>query len=83
MWVRGLKRLISQALSEVIDVAPRVGAWIDTFGVLYVLKFFAVAPRVGAWIETSKLQMYSRMIMSHPVWVRGLKPKVLCEHPTP
>jgi len=39
-------------LDKFVDVAPRVGAWIekgifDTFG----LSMQEVAPRVGAWIE--------------------------------
>ena len=34
-----------------------------------------VAPRVGAWIETTNGTLYDcRTLMSHPVWVRGLKP---------
>ena len=32
-----------------------------------------VAPRVGAWIETNPKNKLFRKIMSHPVWVRGLK----------
>ena len=35
-----------------------------------------VAPRVGAWIETSNPLQLHHLMMSHPVWVRGLKPKV-------
>ncbi len=33
-----------------------------------------VAPRVGAWIETIYLRKLNFGIVSHPVWVRGLKP---------
>ena len=32
-----------------------------------------VAPHVGAWIETTKVGMAQRLLMSHPMWVRGLK----------
>ena len=32
-----------------------------------------VAPRVGAWIETLRPFAKWLQIMSHPVWVRGLK----------
>ena len=43
------------------DVAPRVGAWIETLsGELYRDNWIGVAPRVGAWIETPKLTMASR-----------------------
>ena len=34
----------------------------------------AVAPHVGAWIETSVIQWTCRERLSHPMWVRGLKP---------
>ena len=33
-------------------VAPRVGAWIETFVIDLIVSFYDVAPRVGAWIET-------------------------------
>ena len=33
-------------------VAPRVGAWIETFNLLIINDINQVAPRVGAWIET-------------------------------
>ena len=33
-------------------VAPRVGAWIETYDWCLILRYFLVAPRVGAWIET-------------------------------
>ena len=44
--------LVTTKLS-VVTVAPRAGAWIETFilGVRFALM--AVAPRAGAWIETS------------------------------
>ena len=32
-----------------------------------------VAPYVGAWIETIKKRCSFLVIMSHPMWVRGLK----------
>ena len=35
------------------DVAPRVGAWIETKRAVFRLDIAGgVAPRVGAWIET-------------------------------
>ena len=36
-----------------------------------------VAPRVGAWIETIHTMRVGRDVESHPVWVRGLKHKIL------
>ncbi len=35
-----------------MDVAPHVGAWIETFLIGQVFILSAVAPHVGAWIET-------------------------------
>ena len=33
-------------------VAPRVGAWIETYYKNFMFNVANVAPRVGAWIET-------------------------------
>ena len=35
-----------------MNVAPRVGAWIETLGYRVNDRMSSVAPRVGAWIET-------------------------------
>ena len=52
MWVRGLK--LPCFLQDCLpgDVAPRVGAWIETAGLADKNVVEGVAPRVGAWIET-------------------------------
>ena len=56
-----------------LQVAPRVGAWIETrFGCFGKGKR-DVAPRVGAWIETVIRIDKAHFVRSHPVWVRGLK----------
>ena len=55
-------------------VAPRVGAWIETKAATDINADVVVAPRVGAWIETSARLVLVTVFMSHPVWVRGLKP---------
>ena len=39
--------------AEFIEVAPRVGAWIETTAALNAKNRRWVAPRVGAWIETN------------------------------
>ena len=56
-------------------VAPRVGAWIETCCEEKTGAAWTVAPRVGAWIETSRNNTSYFGKLSHPVWVRGLKPK--------
>ena len=37
-----------------MQVAPLVGAWIETAMVRAACAFAAVAPLVGAWIETTR-----------------------------
>ena len=41
-------------------VAPRVGAWIETYDQFYNVVDFSVAPRVGAWIETDESIQYDK-----------------------
>ena len=66
---------------DIWNVAPRVGAWIETIiNPIFQLKDI-VAPRVGAWIETrSAICISHRIARSHPVWVRGLKPEYQARH---
>ena len=77
MWVRGLKPEYDKLGYESVDVAPRVGAWIETNNSDYKSQIEAVAPRVGAWIETMMAFLMTNFITSHPVWVRGLKQETL------
>ena len=55
------------------NVAPRVGAWIETAPAYADAYSNPVAPRVGAWIETNPVGDFITGLSSHPVWVRGLK----------
>ena len=73
MWVRGLKLENYIITNKQGWVAPRVGAWIETFVFTRLHDAYTVAPRVGAWIETNLHSAKSEMHQSHPVWVRGLK----------
>ena len=52
MWVRGLK-LFYKGKKYIDDVAPYVGAWIETNNQCTLHPVSKVAPYVGAWIETS------------------------------
>ena len=52
VWVRGLKRAKMAEQVDNAEVAPRVGAWIETFTTIISFSIESVAPRVGAWIET-------------------------------
>ena len=53
VWVRGLKLRNIRQPATLYVVAPRVGAWIETFDYPTIPEELDVAPRVGAWIETS------------------------------
>ena len=58
-------------------VAPLVGAWIETSLNHQIFLVKSVAPLVGAWIETKRfMAMADWLDMSHPSWVRGLKPVI-------
>ena len=73
MWVRGLKLLRNMRCKSVNDVAPYVGAWIETWCSKILSWLVKVAPYVGAWIETPSLAKKPYDFTSHPMWVRGLK----------
>ena len=57
VWVRGLKHDKYKQTRDFIKVAPRVGAWIETWEKVRLFWEANVAPRVGAWIETSLRRM--------------------------
>ena len=57
MWVRGLKLLVISVLTS-HQVAPYVGAWIETQRPQGTSLKREVAPYVGAWIETMS-RLYS------------------------
>ena len=56
-----------------MQVAPRVGAWIETYFFGDGVAVETVGPRVGAWIETPGESRVPRPTMSLPAWERGLK----------
>ncbi len=49
---RGLKLFMLFVMIYRWVVAPRAGAWIETFHCSGVIGSALVAPRAGAWIET-------------------------------
>ena len=50
-WARGLKHPM-RIQRKPTDVAPHVGAWIETLLLMVNVMPMHVAPHVGAWIET-------------------------------
>ena len=73
-WIETTVEVVS---AERIDVAPHVGAWIETSSYQYHLISESVAPHVGAWIETCEILGKENSWLSHPMWVRGLKLKII------
>ena len=54
MWVRGLKHADAYKPFRLRQVAPHVGAWIETKANHHQQQLKYVAPHVGAWIETNQ-----------------------------
>ena len=50
--MRGLKQKQNPHNLYRLEVAPYVGAWIETKDQIATMKHILVAPYVGAWIET-------------------------------
>ena len=67
-WGRGLKLFFGRFGLKPIEVAPRVGAWIETRLLPKIRTYGFVAPRVGAWIETVGL--------SNKYYYFGVAPRV-------
>ena len=73
MWVRGLKPVGIERIEWSSDVAPHVGAWIETLMVLVQKLVWKSHPM---WVRGLKRDEYlarEAARMSHPMWVRGLK----------
>ena len=72
-WVRGLKQGTEGKQQQAANVAPRVGAWIET------KRCFPQGVKIKShpeWVRGLKLTSRSilyRSDRSHPEWVRGLK----------
>ena len=71
---RGLKLFDREA--PLLDrlVAPRAGAWIETWSYTDGPPWWRVAPRAGAWIETVRRVIKAQALASPPARGRGLKP---------
>ena len=72
-WGRGLKLLPIAIRYHILDVAPYMGAWIETPRYLSTMPTKRVAPYMGAWIETLHCTRYALVVQSLPTWGRGLK----------
>ena len=72
-WVRGLKQTKIADIQRQQEVAPYVGAWIETLIVLrYVRHVLSHPTWVRGLKHVSETKVWS-LCRSHPTWVRGLK----------
>ena len=51
MWVRGLKHILGFLFTDGFDVAPYVGAWIETIIIFFVFYIFESHPM---WVRGLK-----------------------------
>ena len=58
---------------NIVRVTPCMGVWIETIGRKQQMPRRLVTPCMGVWIETALGASRLSAIMSHPVWVCGLK----------
>ena len=74
-WVRGLKLVNHHKEHHRKEVAPRVGAWIETGYRIAIVRTKHVAPRVGAWIETVFVSNFLEVAQVAPrvgAWIETL-----------
>ena len=74
VWVRGLKQFTAGAYNRPgLNVAPRVGAWIETIPCLSMESMRGRTP--CGCVDWNFLLLFrlDYAPKSHPVWVRGLK----------
>ena len=50
-----MKPKYKEYVNKLYNVAPHVGAWIETLSLQSSPAALFVAPHVGAWIETTRL----------------------------
>ena len=72
-WVRGLKFFRNRKQTNLISVAPHVGAWIEIYGVSLLPYGQRSHPTWVRGLKLSSLNAIAAQARSHPTWVRGLK----------
>ena len=70
VWIETLR---SFAKANGGRVTPCMGVWIETEGWYQDAYYNSVTPCMGVWIETLNTSNLIPSLMSHPVWVCGLK----------
>ena len=72
-WVRGLKHYQQTSSKKTDEVAPRVGAWIETYVKKPKAKDGKSHPEWVRGLKQVYMQYIHGRVESHPEWVRGLK----------
>ena len=73
VWVCGLKLLNLNKKVQDVHVTPCMGVWIETQELSTLTLPQVVTPCMGVWIETKRAKDLEGDLLSHPVWVCGLK----------
>ena len=73
-WIETFLSLLSEAHME---VAPYVGAWIETPCLVCPFSGHQSHPTWVRGLKQFAVEPLDVVIMSHPTWVRGLKQKPL------
>ena len=79
MWVRGLKHVKHYRLLNNLQVAPYVGAWIETMIVNRKSYDNMSHPMWVRGLKLPKTAQTAAACPSHPMWVRGLKPSTILQ----
>ena len=74
MWVRGLKPAYDKLITE-LQVAPHVGAWIETPTQQLGWTYYKSHPMWVRGLKQPAHRTEEDSQASHPMWVRGLKPQ--------
>ena len=78
VWVRGLKPVLLALPTNPLNVAPRVGAWIETTTEERSAEIIESHPVWVRGLKPLQDNFIKYYVVSHPVWVRGLKRQGEC-----
>ena len=76
LQMRGLKPVNLDDVWPLVYVASFTDAWIETETGAAETAFVEVASFTDAWIETGQTNILERLLMSHLLQMRGLKPVI-------
>ena len=77
-WERGLKLFRSNGIDRKPDVAPFVGAWIETVNAVTPAQTISSLPSWERGLKPESVLCLSGNDLSLPSWERGLKHRQRC-----